>query len=327
MCWLVIGAVLFAFGAVPAFGFLIGLRIPRSPLAVAVALALGLLPWLAAEVYFQYAWAESDAFGWLSRNFARRHYHADAFGLRDSGLPLAEAQPNLLVLGDSLAFGSGLAAVEDRFGNRLRALVSDYHVVVLSSIGGGPLEQGALVRRFAQGPGEVAGVIASYTANDILDAVPKGHAPAPAGREAWRPCFEGSELVRHVFHRLCISPARYDAFLGERIAAAFSDEQIFARHAEQLRALIALARRGGNAPVWLLRWPNLTKPGPEPDWPRVRELAEGEGWRALDVGAWIAGREAPQLVVSARDRHPNAELHRIVAEQLAAEISRAPELR
>jgi hypothetical protein len=318
----VVGAVLVGFGAMPAFGVLYGLRIPRTPLALGLALVVGALPWLAAEVFFQYAWAESDAFGWLSRNFARRHYHADAFGLRDSGLPLSETHPNLLVIGDSLAFGSGLAEVSDRFGNRLRALIPNDHVVVLSSVGGGPLEQSELVQRFARGASRVAGVVLSYTANDILDAAPKGYAPAPAGREAWRPCFERSELVRHVFHRLCISPSAYDAALGERIAAAFADSEIFARHAQQLRTLIAHATRGEPLPVWILRWPDLTKLREEPDWPQLRELAAAEGWRALDVGAWLAGRAPASLVVSARDRHPNAAVHGFVAERLAAELAR-----
>ncbi len=320
MCWLALGAALFVTGAIPAVAALQWLRIAKTLRALAAAIWLAWLPWLAAEVYFQYLWTESDSFGWLSRNFARRHYHADAYGLRDSGLPLSARGPNALVVGDSLAFGSGLAEVGDRFGNRLRALLPDLHVVVLSSVGGGPLEQAELLRHFASGPGAVAAAVLSYTANDILDAAPRDYAAPPAGRAAWLPCFERVELLRHFYHRVWISPGAYDATLGERIAAAFSDPEIFARHAEQLRALAALASRGGRAPLWLLRWPDLSRPGEEPGWAALRALAQREGWRTLDVGELLEGRASSELVVSARDRHPNAELHRRVAERLAAEL-------
>lgn len=325
MCWLALGAALFVTGAVPALAALQWLRIPKTPRALAAGIWIAWLPWLAAEVYFQYVWAESDSFGWLSRNFAQRHYHADAYGLRDSGLPLSARGPNALVVGDSLAFGSGLAEVGDRFGNRLRALLPGLHVVVLSSVGGGPLEQAELVRRFAGGSGAVSAAVLSYTANDILDAAPRDYAAPPAGRAAWRPCTERVELLRHFYHRCWISPGAYDAYLRERIAAAFSDPQIFARHAEQLRALAALASRGGRAPVWLLRWPDLSRAGDALGWAPLRELALREGWRPLDVGELLEGRASSELVVSARDRHPNPELHRRVAERLAIELRSALE--
>ncbi len=326
MSWLAIGAALLITGALPAIALLRWLRIRKTPRNVALAIWLPLLPWLAAEVYFQYLWSESDSFGWLSRNFARRHYHADGFGLRDSGLPLASDRPNVLVVGDSLAFGAGLAEVGDRFGNRLRALLPSAHVVVLSSIGGGPLQQTALVRRFTAGSGKVAAAVLSYTSNDILDAAPRDYAAPPAGRSAWRPWFERIELLRHFYHRVRISPAAYDAYLRGRVADAFADPEIFARHAAQLRELAAAASRGGEAPLWLLLWPDLTRMQRDASEIAIAELARAQGWRALELTPLLTAHPSAELVVSRRDRHPNALAHRLVAERLAQDLRRAPAL-
>jgi hypothetical protein len=51
-------------------------------------------------------------------------------------------------------------------------------------------------------------------------------------------------------------------------------------------------------------------------------VSHAKGFPVKDVGPWFAGHDISALIISKIDPHPNAEAHRLMAEQMAMDIAK-----
>lgn len=318
--WLAIVAALLAYAATVAWAGLRLLGAPRNLGNSLAALWIAVVPVIGIEVYFQYVWARSDSYGWLSRNFARQHYHADVHGYRDSGLPLSEERENLVIVGDSLVFGAGLEDAGQRYANLVRLARPDLHVVVLSTIGGGTRDETRFLARHARSQARTRAVILNYTFNDIQDATPEDFIAMPPGHALWKPYFERIESLRHLYYRVAISERAYDVYRTGRLQEAYADPGLLAAHTRDLRAFGEVARERYRAPVVLVLWPDLTRRERDPAYERIAAVGEAQGFAVVDLVPALVGHEVSELVVSERDRHPSPLANRLIADRVLRSI-------
>ena len=316
MAWVVMGAVLLVYTGGGALAILKLFGVRREFSGFVLASTALLLPLFAAEVYVQYFYSESDSYSWLSRGFARRHYQGDDFGLRDSGLPLSSQTPNLVIVGDSIVFGAGLTDPKARYSNLLQRMRPDLHVVTLATIGDGTLVETELLRRFAVPNAKTRAVVLNYAFNDILDALPEGYVERPPAQAAWRAYFESVELLRHLYYRWVLDAGAYDAYVSRRFADAYADEELLRVHTQQLRELAQVVEGLYRAPLLIVLWPDLRAPAYDPAYRSLMATGEGLGARVVDLVPTLQEFGTTELVVSARDRHPNAFANELVAKQV-----------
>ena len=112
------------------------------PLASNLVLSLMavFLTFMAVEFYFKVFFAQSDSFRYTlaSRNWYEWYWQENSLGYRDvEWTPEKLAgKTKVMVVGNSLAAGSGIANPEDRFSNQLsRLLGEDYAVLNVASPG------------------------------------------------------------------------------------------------------------------------------------------------------------------------------------------------
>lgn len=145
-----------------------------SLLVVLSLLSIGVL---SGEIYLRFADDSTDTFAVrkTSRQWFDRHVHRNENKSRDSidYVPaIAENHRRITFLGDSFTFGHGIANVEDRFVNLVRAQLTDTEVHALAECGWDTGRQLSLLHFFADDEYETDIVVLVYSLNDITDIAP-----------------------------------------------------------------------------------------------------------------------------------------------------------
>jgi len=264
--------------------------------------------------------------------WARRHVRLDRDGFR---LPAGTQAPEpgarrLVLMGDSYAFGVGIARTEERFGERLvsglnAATNARWELVNLSRSDQDTQQELQVLRaaipRIEPGPNDV--VMLLYVFNDIdylapviertaLTEVPHG----VLGRlNIERLLFVNSFLFQELYVRW--RHAGFRLGYGGMARDPYADTMLVARHLRDVCALVELAEKNGSvaavvpfdvatvlSPTYAARMDGFTR------------QAEDEGIPVWRVDQAFAGRPYAALTINSLDGHPNELANRLAAEAL-----------
>ncbi len=280
---------------------------------------------LALEVGFYAFGVQSDSFGLTlasKRWFARHWTPVNAAGFRDDEyVPEALAEKRLvLVVGDSLVAGHGVADYRDRFSNVLeRELGPEWRMLNVARNGWHTVDELEAIRSFPCPP-EV--IVLSYYFNDILHAAhqhglerPEPFSPPPA----WlRRLVERSYVANFAYWRLYrfLSGAEIDRKAWEYHEALVAREDVWETHRAELLEVVRYTDESGIRLVCVV-FPNLREiERSKAITSRVVELMERNGVETIDLATILAGRDTAELIVNRLDNHPSVALHREVADLL-----------
>ena len=282
------------------------------------------LTFMAIEFYFKVFFAQSDSFRYTlaSQNWYERYWQENSLGYRDvEWTPEKLAgKTRVMVVGDSLAAGSGIANSEDRFANQLGQLLSeDYVVLNVASPGWDTVDEVQAIINYPYRPDIL---ILSYYINDIEGTAYQSGAQRPPLRRdprAWlSPLIQNSYAINFLYWRVIrLGPQEWaDAYWNDWLKKISADPDIRWRHQQELLTIIEGAA-SEQIPLFVVVFPNLaavdesqflTQP--------VIDLFRQNGVLVLDVSELLAGRDPTTTTVNAVDSHPNEAINRMVAERL-----------
>jgi len=284
----------------------------------------------AAEVVFRHGFVQSQGWGQTlaSRRWMQRYWHpVNDAGFRDIERDdeVLGRTKTLVVLGDSIAAGHGIADPDDRFTNILRRrLGEDWSVVLLALPGWDTTEQARALRRFEHDPDVV---VLQYFVNDIVETCARGATrfvpdlgPVPAALEL---LVERSYLANYAYWRLVLGrrgPAIAAAYLAH-LDDCYDSTFVWRSHAAELTELVQHARSRG-ARIVAVVFPLLGNvDATARHAARVTEHLREQGADAVDMGTVLAGRPREEVVVNAFDHHPNVLVHSDVADRVLPEVA------
>jgi hypothetical protein len=293
--------------------------------AIAAALLLS-IALLLGELYYRFGFdsTESFALAKTTRRWFDRHFHANESGFRDSVEYLtfaAEGKRRVTFLGDSFTVGHGVANVEDRFANRIRAMRPDWEVQVHADLGLDTGRELELVDYYAANGYELDVVVLVYCLNDIADLVPEWQqvlariygSPSPG----W--LVDNSYLFNTLYYRWRAARdpeiSSYYEFVSRNYQGAVWDAQ--QRRLAALRDQIA----SGGGRLVVVTFPFVHELGPNYRYRQIHERLDA-AWRGLGVsnldllGAF-ENHDPDELVVNSHDAHPNERAHAIAAGAIA----------
>jgi len=281
---------------------------------------------LLGEIHYRFFFDSTDSFGLTkaTQRWFDRHFQANSSGFRDTidYLPRAPAEKRRVTfLGDSFTAGHGVANVEDRFANRIRATRPDWEVHVLASLGWDTELELSVLKLYGDQGFQIDDVVLIYGLNDIADIVPEWQEILRGVYESSTPGF----LARHsyffntLYYRWKASRdpeiANYYQFVLKNYEGAVWEKQ-----KRRLRALSDFVDSQGGQ-LLVVTFPFVHNLGPDYQYRRVHERLD-EVWRNLEVphldllSAFEASPTA-DLVVNPYDPHPNERAHAIAAESIA----------
>lgn len=309
-----------------AFGLLAGN-------ALLLLLLLSLVA-VAAEVELRWRYDDTDVWNRsrVSRRWFERHWVENADGVRDD-VDYARARrpgvPRITFLGDSYTAAHGVKDVGDRFVNRLRRLRPDWEVHAFAWNGANTPEEIDGLRRITDQGYQLDVVVLVYCHNDIDALIPEFQAlyrrvdvaPDPLG-----PLLANSYAADWFYQRwrmarialgdgIPYAKLRRDAYLGPPWQGEAYNLALLAREVRE---------RGGRLAVVTFPWMQLLLVGDAVD--PMHEVL-GRFWREqgvphLDLLPEFQDLPAAELVVNARDTHPNARAHAIAAEAILRFLER-----
>ena len=296
------------------------------------ALCLGMVL-LGLEVFYRFVYDATDSFALAktSQRWFARHYQENSWHVRDD-VDYQDARTSgrrrVTFLGDSFTNGHGVADVDQRFANRLRAMHPEWDVQVLARDG---LDTGAeltlLTRKLAEGY-QTDDLVLVYCLNDIGDLIPEWRRTVDA---LYAEQAAAGFLVRNSYAINFLS-LRWRSRSSPEIAGYYP--QLVAAYASarwqvqstRLRRLATLTAAHGIR-LWVVTFPFLQLLGP--DYPfrvaheRLDALWPALGVAHLDLLPVFAGRPPESLAVNRYDPHPNETAHALAA-QAIDELLRAP---
>ncbi|MEZ6017839.1 MAG: SGNH/GDSL hydrolase family protein [Planctomycetota bacterium] len=277
------------------------------------------------EIVFGHFVVKSDGYGITRagyRWFQTYWRPINSLGYRDvEPVAPAEGQKVLLVVGDSLMAGHGIARLEDRFASLLaRGLGSDWSVPVAAMCG---WNTGDEIEALEQWPHRFDRLLVTYTLTDIETAA------LDLGRTRPDPAIEPPpalvrSIVAHSFFFNWVYWRYVRQDFGTRypdfLEAMYQDPAVWAAHEARLGALVDLARSRG-ADVRFVLWPDMPRldecAGP---FAQVAQFLGARQVPVLDLTAQFRGRDPAALTVNELDEHPNegvqAEIAAVVADWL-----------
>lgn len=287
------------------------------------------------ETYFRFFYVKSDGFGRLSRNFAARYYQLDSYGLRDSQLPLSRTQPNVVVLGDSFVFGSGLKSPSERFSERLAAHYPQYHLVNLGWPGWDTTRELSEVKRLlGNADGEVSLVILAYFFNDIgEDVTAEDRARlgiTVTGKESaidrsLQRMSEYSRFVEFVYYR--VGYPRLVRSLLTDFEMYYADPLITERHYRSLEALRSFLEERFKARLLVVVLPFLNTDKMLNNTALYRKFESGleeRGFDYVDMQSRFALHGVEKLWVSRNDPHTNGFANKLITDAIIERLDRRP---
>lgn len=281
------------------------------------------------EIHYRFFFDSTDSFGLTKANqrWFERHFQENESGFRDTIEYLRRApsgKRRVTFLGDSFTAAHGVANVEDRFANQIRAARPDWEVHVLASPGWDTEPELTVLKLYGNQGFQVDVVVLVYCLNDISDIAPEWQEILHRVYEAMTPGF----LARHsyffntLYYRWKASRnpeiSNYYHSVMENYEGAVWDEQKLRLHA--FRDLVD--SQGGR--LLVVTFPFVHNIGPDYEYRRVHARLD-EAWRNLEVphldllSVFEAYPDA-EFVVNRYDAHPNERAHAIAAKSIAAFI-------
>ncbi|MDZ4766264.1 MAG: SGNH/GDSL hydrolase family protein [Chloroflexota bacterium] len=268
----------------------------------------------AVEGFFRFAYY--DTFGRKSsENWLARYWTENTFGYRDREWIESDwhGKTTVAVVGDSFAAGWGVDDPADRFSDVLARRLGDDHYVFNLSVPGTTTPTQLDNLRASPIPPDV--VILQYFLNDIDYAVMSLglQIPLPEPPNALRDLYS----VDFVYS-LILSNMDVDYWQWEY--SNYDNYVIWDIHRAQLEAFADYTNAIG-ARLIVVIFPNLRDPlGSIPYVDRVAQAFEARGVETLKLFDQVAALTPDAVVVSARDAHPNALFHGVVADLLYAQF-------
>jgi hypothetical protein len=271
----------------------------------------------------------------------RRNIALNSLGYRD--VEHAEPKPDgvrrLLVIGDSYAFGWGVARTSDRFGERLAALLDSatrtrWEAINVSKSDRHTLQQREFLQTGMRYDPDL--VILLYVFNDI-DYLSAAHGTKPITQrnvlsEAPRNFVErlhplrllywNSYLAQGLYVRLRALSWRFTPYSPSR--DLYTDSAALATHVRDLSGLVSGARARGTAMAIVPFEPAVVH---DENVRRRHELfvnaARREGLLVWSLRDAFGTREHSSLIVSSLDTHPNELAHALAAQAVLREALQA----
>ncbi len=305
-----------------------GLRLVAGNLLVLLLLlALALL---GGESYYRFVYdtTEAAALTRTTHRWLERHYRRNGWGMRDcvdyqDRIP--SGQRRVTFLGDSFTVGLGVADVEDRFVNLVRARRPGWDVHMLADYGWQTGEE--LANPQLQRAGyELDCVALVYCLNDAADLNDDLNAYVQSVADAApRPgaLVRHSDLLDQLFWRTVergIDPNRYHELMIHGYGGTPWEGQL-----ARLRRLRDMVHdRGGR--LVAITFPFFNDPWPSYPYEGVHRTLD-EAWAGLgvphlDLLTTYRGYPPESLSVNPRDTHPNERAHALAAEALLPFLDR-----
>jgi len=293
---------------------------------------LGSLLLLTGEVYYRFLYDATDSFGLtkVTQRWFERHFHYNTATFRDS-LPGYELEPppgvrRITFVGDSFTAGHGVADVEDRFANRIRALRPQERINIFAKCGWDTGHQLAFLTPENLGAYKLDVVVLVYCLNDVSDIVPEW--PRILER-----IYQGQQTGFFVQHSWLLNTwyfrwqAASDPDVADyyRFVSGAYEGTIWEQQKQRLRRLRDFIHaRGGR--LLVVTFPFLHALGPEYEYAPAHEKLDLL-WRELDVPhldllSTYSGRKPDELTVNAFDAHPNEHAHAIAADAIQSFLER-----
>lgn len=282
-----------------------------------------MLVFLLLEVIFMFVLATHRFNGTLaSRSWFMRHWELNAEGYRDPdyGDVANDKRRKVMVLGDSFVSGHGLEDVDERFSNRLDKLLGEKYRVFNLGINGVDVRDAH--QNLLDFPHSPDILIYSYYPNDIENDGARVGLILQKARSYTDVIVPVRFLVRRSYllnylYWMFPHPDELSDY-GGYLRQCYAYKPAMDLHKRHLDRMVDYADDLG-IPLAVIVFPLLDMVeesafATEP----VRAHFESRGVPVLDVRRMVLGRDPADLVVNRNDAHPGAELHRQVADSLAA---------
>jgi hypothetical protein len=238
-----------------------------------------------------------------------RHDRRNSMGFRDVEHG-QDGRPRLVVVGDSVAFGWGIERLEDRYGERLAALLG-WESVNAAVPNTHTLDHIGFLEKVL--PLKPRAVVLLYVFNDI-DYLSR----MTARRKIPLPfLFRHSHLYQQILVRF------RDSFLVA-YPDAYADDELLRQHAADLRRFTDLAKAHGAEAVIVPSPPIAPTPERVSRYLRLADAARRAGAPVWPIETAYAGYSRDELEVAPLDRHPNELAVRLAAEATAPFFQSAP---
>lgn len=262
------------------------------------------------------------------RNWYQRVVSNNSLGFWEKDVqPLVGRVPGskplvVAAVGDSFTWGQGVLRASDRYTDRLSAELGDEVEVINFGVGGlNTREEIQMVLPHA-GSLNPDLVVLFYLTNDIHDGLGIS-LPSAKARGKWaQRALVGSPSWNYLYWRLFASLEYHEAAIdaNKALYARYQDPQNFADHQRDLKLFVRSVKKMGARPAAvILPFPHLWNDAP----PGLREELLGKIEEALKEAEMpvlnLAELEETYPVgrfeVNPMDAHPNAEVHRAIAEK------------
>ena len=299
-------------------------------------LALGSLALFGGEVYYRFVYDATDAFSQskVSKRWFDRHFVRNAAGVRDPGVEYAQAprpgSQRVSFFGDSFTVGHGVADVEKRFVNLVRARHPELEVHMFAKPGADTGDELSTLKELIGAGYRLDVVVLVYCLNDISDIVPEWKTIAQRIQTGG----DAGYLVEHSYFlnlyywrwRAARDPDVHDYY---RFVLDAYEGPLWK---EQKRRLSEFARTVDSAHGRLLvvTFPFFNGLAADSPYRDVHERLDlfwsRLGIPQLDLRELYLAHASEDLVVNGHDPHPNERAHALAADAiesfLLAEIGR-----
>lgn len=279
-----------------------------------------------AETWYRFVVDRTDAVGFMriAERWHKRHYHRNEQGWRDNIDYHLEPRRlhRITILGDSFTEGSGVKDVDDRFGNRLRALRPDTEVHVLGRNGFQTTHHLKTARYLCDLQYPTSVVLLAYMLNDIGFAAEDY---ATVHNRMWGYNRSLSRLQRRSYFlntmtfrwKVMIDPdlKKHDAMIRNAYRGAAWHQNI-----ALLRELRRLLAQSG-VPLVVATFPHMRDLKRYPFGPEHAQIAsfwKAEGVPHLDLLTTYRDHADASLAVNYWDGHPNEYANQLAAEAISA---------
>ncbi len=284
---------------------------------------------LIGEAHYRFFFDSTESFGLTktTKRWFSRHFEKNNSGFRDSVdylRTMSAGKRRVTFLGDSFTVGHGVADVEDRFANQVRAMRPGWEVHVLASPGWDTGRELEIMEIYSDQDSQIDVVALIYCLNDIADIVPEWQDILHRIYAASTPGFwvQNSYLFNTLYYRWKVprdpdTSSYYDFVLKNYEGAVWENQK---RRLQTLRDFVDA--QGGQLVV--VTFPFVHNLGPDYQYRRVHARLD-EVWRDLkvphlDLLKVFEADPTAELVVNSYDAHPNERAHAIAAESIATFI-------
>ncbi len=219
--------------------------------------------------------------------------------------------------------GHGIASVEDRFANIIRAAHPEWEVHTLAKIGFDTAEESDLLRRSLANGYQIDQIVLVYCLNDVSDLFPEWKHELETIRERAK---QRGWLWRHSYFFDAIyfrwlawrNPYlnRYFAFVIDGYRSPVWEQQ-----QQRLTEFRSLVPNGGGG-LLVVIFPFFQSAGPDYEFRSVHEQLDRfwneQGIPCLDLLSIYSNLPPSRLTVNRYDAHPNEYAHQLAAKRIDA---------